>query len=161
MLHIRRATSDDADALWEMLEPVIRAGETYPLPDDMTRDDALTYWLSDEKSVFLAEENGSALGTYYLKANNLGGGAHVSNCGYITAVAVRGRGVASQMCEHSQEEARHLGFKAMQFNFVISTNSGAVALWQRLGFEIVGTLPGAFAHPTLGHVDAHIMFKTL
>jgi len=161
MLVIRRATSNDADALWTMLEPLIRAGETYPLPRDMTRDDALAYWLSDEKTVFIAEEDSVPLGTYYLKANNTGGGAHVSNCGYITAVAARGRGVASQMCEHSQEQARQQGFLAMQFNFVISTNTGAVALWQRKGFEIIGTLPGAFDHPGHGHVDAHILFKTL
>lgn len=161
MLTIRRTTPDDADALWGMLEPVIRAGETYPLPREMTREDALAYWLSDEKKTFIAEDEGAPLGTYYLKANNTGGGAHVSNCGYITAVAARGRGVASQMCDHSQEQARRLGFLAMQFNFVISTNTGAVALWQRMGFEIIGTLPGAFDHPALGHVDAHIMFKAL
>lgn len=161
MLVFRRATSDDADALWKMLEPVIRAGETYPLPRDMTREETLAYWLSGEKTTFIAKEDGAPLGTYYLKANSTGGGAHVSNCGYITAVAARGRGVASQMCEHSQEQARQHGFLAMQFNFVISTNTGAVALWRHMGFEIIGTLPGAFDHPALGHVDAHIMFKTL
>jgi len=161
MLTIRRATADDATALWAMLEPVIRAGETYPLPRDMTREEALAYWLSDEKTVFVAEEDGVALGTYYIKANTTGGGAHVANCGYITSVAARGRGVASQMCAHSQEEARRQGYRAMQFNFVIATNTRAVSLWQHMGFEIIGTLPGAFAHPTEGYVDAHVMFKPL
>jgi len=161
MLTIRPATSADADALWAMLEPVIRGGETYALPRDMGREDALAYWMAADKSTFTAEEDGVALGTYYMKANQMGGGAHVVNCGYVTGVAARGRGIAATMCEHSQDEARRQGYSAMQFNLVVSTNKGAVALWQRLGFDIIGTLPGAFDHPALGHVDAHIMFKTL
>lgn len=161
MLTIRPATSADADALWEMLEPVIRSGETYALPRSMSREDALAYWMAADKSTFTAEEDGVALGTYYMKANQMGGGAHVVNCGYVTGAEARGRGVAAAMCEHSQDEARRQGYSAMQFNLVVSTNKGAVALWQRLGFDIIGTLPGAFDHPALGHVDAHIMFKTL
>lgn len=161
MLTIRHATNADSDLIWDMLEPVIRAGETYALPRDLSREDAVAYWLAADKHTFVALEEGTALGTYYMKANQMGGGSHVANCGYVTSVEARGRGIAAAMCEHSQDEARRRGFTAMQFNLVVSTNTGAVALWQRLGFDIVGTSPGAFAHPTLGHVDAHIMFKTL
>ncbi|MEO0962807.1 MAG: GNAT family N-acetyltransferase [Pseudomonadota bacterium] len=161
MLTIRPATHADTDGIWGMLEPVIRAGETYALPRDFSREDALAYWLATDKHTFVALEGGALLGTYYMRANQMGGGSHVANCGYVTSVEARGRGAAATMCEHSQDVARRNGFTAMQFNLVVATNTGAVTLWQRLGFEIVGTLPGAFAHPTLGHVDAHIMFKTL
>jgi ribosomal protein S18 acetylase RimI-like enzyme len=101
------------------------------------------------------------LGTYYLKANQMGGGAHVCNCGYVTAEATRGKGVAGMLCAHSQDEARGRGFTAMQFNLVVSTNEGAVRLWQKLGFEIAGTLPKAFDHPAQGLVDAHVLYKLL
>jgi len=149
-------------AIWSMLEPVLRAGETYALPRDWSEDEALDYWFAPDKSVFLAEDDsGAALGVYYLKANQLGGGGHVCNCGYITASAAQGRGVARTMAEHSFIQARQLGFTAMQYNFVIGSNTRAVALWQRYGFEIVGTLPDAYDHPSLGFVEAHVMFKRL
>jgi ribosomal protein S18 acetylase RimI-like enzyme len=101
------------------------------------------------------------VGTYYLRANQAGGGDHVCNCGYVTSNASRRRGVARLMCQHSLAEASRIGFRAMQFNCVVSTNEGAVKLWKSLGFDIVGTLPGAFRHPTTGAVDAYVMFRTL
>src|SRR5215813_10457338 len=140
---------------------MIRAGDTYTLPHDMNRDDALAYWFSAEKETFVWEENGEVLGTYFLKANQQGGGAHVANCGYVTAAAAQGRGIARAMCLHSLERAKERGFRAMQFNFVVSTNTRAVELWKRLGFEIVGRLPGAYQHPELGFVDAFVMYKRL
>jgi ribosomal protein S18 acetylase RimI-like enzyme len=158
---IRPATREDDDRLWLILEPVIRAGETYPLPRDMTREDALGYWFQPGHSVFVAEESGDISGTYHLKANNKGGGAHVANCGYMTAPQARGKGIARAMCLHSLDEARARGFKAMQFNFVISTNDAAVHLWQDCGFEIVGRLPQVFAHPRHGSVDALVMHRML
>jgi ribosomal protein S18 acetylase RimI-like enzyme len=160
-LLIRRAKTVDHDAIWRILEPVIRAGETYPLPCDMTQADAIAYWMGPDHETFVAEKEGQVVGTYYLRANQLGGGAHVANCGYITASDAAGRGVGRQMCEHSLEYARRRGFGAMQFNFVISTNARAIRLWQRLGFDTVGRLPLAFNHPTHGYVDTLIMFRTL
>ena len=151
----------DADAIWAILEPTIRAGETYTLPREMTREAALAWWLASAHEVFLAEENGEPVGTYLLRANQQGGGAHVANCGYITAPHAAGRGVARAMCAHSLERARARGFRAMQFNFVVSTNERAVRLWQSFGFEIVGRLPAAFLHPTAGYVDALVMYRAL
>ncbi len=160
-MHIRLATPDDRDAIWRILEPIIRAGETYALPRDMTKDDALAYWMGDNRETFVAVADDEILGTYYLRANQLGGGAHVGNCGYVTAEVARGRGIARSMCEHSQELARERGFRAMQFNLVVASNEGAVKLWQTLGFAIVSRLPGAFSHPKLGYTDAFVMFKAL
>jgi L-amino acid N-acyltransferase YncA len=158
---IRPATDRDKDAIWAIMEPIIRAGETYTLPRDMDKGSALAYWFSADREVFVAEENGQIVGTYCLQANQKGGGAHVANCGYITAVTATGRGVARAMCAHSLDRARERGFRAMQFNFVISTNERAARLWQSFGFEIVGTLPQAFLHPTSGYVDAYVMYRDL
>ena len=158
---IRPAEPRDDDAIWAILEPTFRAGETYPIPRDISRVDALAYWRSPGHSVFVAEQDGRVLGTYYLRANNRGGGAHVANCGYMTAPEAYGRGVAQAMCAHSLDEARARGFRTMQFNFVIASNERAVKLWQSCGFAIVGTLPQVFAHPRLGLVDAYVMHRAL
>jgi ribosomal protein S18 acetylase RimI-like enzyme len=160
-MQIRAASVNDADAIWVILEPTIRGGETYTLPTDMPRQEALAYWMSREHEVFVAEEEADVLGTYFLRANQRGGGSHVANCGYITAVSAAGRGVGGAMCAHSLDHARVRGFTAMQFNFVVSSNERAVRLWQSFGFEIVGRLPGAFRHPTLGFVDALVMYRAL
>ena len=160
-LSIRAATAADHDAIWRILEPSFREGATYPLPRDISREDALTYWFAPGNAVFVAEAEDAIVGTYYLRPNNRGGGAHVANCGYITAREAFGRGVARTMCAHSMQEARHRGFMAMQFNFVISSNTRAVKLWQDFGFRIVGTLPGAFVHPERGAVDAYVMWREL
>jgi L-amino acid N-acyltransferase YncA len=160
-MEIRPAMPSDADAIWRILAPVFRAGETYTLPRDISRDDALAYWLSSEHRVFVAEEVGTLVGTYFLRTNQKGGGSHVANCGYVTATSATGRGIARAMCIHSLARARIGGFKAMQFNFVISTNERAVRLWQSLGFAIVGCLPAAFQHPTAGLVEAFVMHRFL
>src|SRR5207244_1944342 len=154
-------TGDDIEAIWRILEPTIRAGETYTLPRDMTQDAALAWWAAPDHEVFVAESAGEILGTYFLRPNQQGGGAHVANCGYITAPGAYGRGVARAMCEHSLECAKNRGFRAMQFNFVVSSNDRAVRLWQSFGFEIVGCLPEAFLHPKLGYVDAFVMYRRL
>ncbi|WP_363789542.1 N-acetyltransferase [Mesorhizobium sp.] len=158
---IRPATPADADAIWSMLEPVLLAGETYALPRDWNRDQGLGYWFSEGNEVFVSEDAGEIAGCYFLHANQRGGGAHVANCGYVTSAASTGRGIATAMCEHSLQRAAELGFRAMQFNFIISTNERAVKLWQRLGFAIVGTIPQAFDHPQLGYVDAFVMHRML
>ena len=158
---VRAALASDSDAVWAILEPVIRAGETYTLPREMGRREALAFWFAPSHEVFIAEDSGQAVGTYFLRPNQAGGGAHVANCGYITATAASGRGVARSMCAHSLDRARTRGFRAMQFNFVVAANERAVRLWQSLGFAIVGRLPEAFRHPSLGYVDAYIMHRML
>ena len=160
-MNIRRASRDDSGPLWAILEPIIRAGETYPLPRDMSRKAALAYWLSRLHTTFLAEDEAGVLGTYYIRANQSGGGAHVANCGYMVAEAARGQGIARQMCAHSLVEAKAMGFAAMQFNFVGANNERAVGLWTSMGFATVGRLPGVFNHPADGMVDALVMFRNL
>jgi ribosomal protein S18 acetylase RimI-like enzyme len=158
---IRRTTAEDAAAIWRIIGPTIRAGETYALPQDMSERAALDYWLGADRATFVAEVDGEVLGTYYIRPNQQGRGAHVCNCGYMTAAQATGRGVARTMCAHSLDQARASGFRAMQFNFVVSTNDRAVRLWRAMGFEIVGRLPGAFDHPTKGYVDALVMHLAL
>ena len=160
-MHIRPADMGDADSIWRVIGPTIRAGETYALDRDMSEADALAYWLGADRETFLAEDGGEVVGTYFLRANQTGGGRHVCNCGYITSAAATGRGVARAMCQHSLDHARQRGYRGMQFNFVVATNTRAVALWQSFGFEIVGRLPEAFHHPALGYVDALVMFRPL
>jgi ribosomal protein S18 acetylase RimI-like enzyme len=161
VITVRPSSLEDADTVWKILEPTIRAGETYTLPRDFTREQALEYWYAPNHETFVAEENGEILGAYYLRANQQGGGSHVANCGYMTAPWAAGRGVAGAMCSHSLDRARDRGFRAMQFNIVISTNEVAVRLWQKFGFEIVGRLPEAFHHPKQGYVDAFVMHRKL
>ncbi len=158
---IRAARKDDESAIWAIIGPVIRAGETYALPSGMSEAAALSYWMAPDRETFAAEENGRIVGTYYLRPNQAGGGDHVANCGYMTCAYARGRGVARQMCEHSLALAKARGFRAMQFNFVVSTNTAALHLWKSLGFEIVGRLPLAFRHPSQGYADAFVMFRAL
>jgi len=147
---------------WKIIEPVFRAGDTYSLATDITEQEAFKVWVKIPIGTWVAENSAQVIqGTYYLKANQPGQGSHVCNCGYIVAEAAQGKGIASAMCKHSQQEAVQLGFRAMQYNLVVSTNTGAVRLWQKLGFEIVGTLPEAFLHPSLGFVNAYVMYKKL
>jgi RimJ/RimL family protein N-acetyltransferase len=161
LLNIRVATSADEEAVWSIIEPILRAGETYALPRDWSRSDALLFWFSMDHEVFVVEDDTGVIGTYYLHANQRGGGAHVANCGYITAPHAGGRGVATAMCDHSLTQAAARGFRAMQFNFVVSTNDRAIRLWQRFGFNVVGTIPQAFKHPVLGFVDALVMHRPI
>jgi ribosomal protein S18 acetylase RimI-like enzyme len=160
-IHIRPARPGDSPAIWRALEPTIRAGETLALARDMTEAQALAYWSRSDHETFVAEADGEVVGTYYLRPNHAGGGKHVCNCGYVTSATATGRGVARAMCEHSLEQARRRGYRAMQFNFVVSSNKRAVALWKSMGFYVVGRLPGAFEHPALGYVDALVMFRAL
>ncbi|MGK2740691.1 N-acetyltransferase family protein [Tepidicaulis sp. LMO-SS28] len=161
-MRIRQAEQEDKAAIWRILEPMIREGETYPLAPDMTEWEALDYWFAGAHRVYVAEEeDGTLLGTYYLRANQPGQGAHVANCGYITAREARGKGIARAMCLHSFEEAKRLGFRAMQYNLVVATNAPALHLWQSCGMEITGRLKAAFRHPKEGYVDAFVMYREL
>ena len=161
MLQIRRAEAGDAAAIAAIILPIIREGATYALDPSLSEADALAYWMAPEKETFVAEEGGAVLGTYYLRPNQAGGGGHVCNCGYMTSGAAIGRGIARRMCGHSLAHARSRGYRAMQFNFVVSTNERAVKLWRSMGFEVVGRLPAAFLHPTAGYVDALVMYQDL
>lgn len=158
---IRPAEPRDAEAILRIVMPVIREGRTYALDPGMSEAEALAYWTSAEKETFVAEHDGVVVGTYYMRPNQAGGGAHVCNCGYMTGEPARGRGVARRMAEHSLAHARERGFRAMQFNFVVSTNERAVKLWISLGFVVVGRLPGAFRLPEGEYVDALVMYLEL
>ena len=158
---IRRATEADADAQWDILRVVLAAGDTYAWPTAPTREQGLALLHPPGGHTFVAEREGRIVGTYFLKANALGPGDHVANCGYMVAPAARGQGVGEALCRHSLDAARGLGFRAMQFNAVVSTNRGAIRAWQRCGFHIVGTVPGAFRHPVHGEVDIHVMHRLL
>jgi ribosomal protein S18 acetylase RimI-like enzyme len=160
-MRIRAATAADTDALWDILEPIVRACETFAIPRDMSRDDTLAWWRAPGHEVFVAEVDGNVLGTYFVHPNQLGPGSHVANCGYATAPWAGGRGIARAMCVHSLEHARARGYRSMQFNIVVSTNAPAVHLWTSMGFETLCRVPGAFEHPTLGDVDTLVMFRRL
>jgi ribosomal protein S18 acetylase RimI-like enzyme len=165
-MQIRRFTDTDWPAVWDLLQATFASGDTYAFAPDSSEAEIHRAWIEAPQSTWVAcsddeADDGALLGTYLLKPNQPGLGGHVCNCGYVVAPAARGRGVATALCEHSQQEAMARGYRAMQFNLVVSTNTRAVRLWQSLGFGIVGTLPGAFRHRELGFVDAHVMFKTL
>jgi RimJ/RimL family protein N-acetyltransferase len=154
-------TPEDFARFWPTFQAVVAAQETYAYDPALTQAQAQALWLELPAHTLVAEEDGVLLGSYYLKANAAGPGNHVCNCGYMVTEAARGRGVARLMCEHSQRLALASGFLAMQFNSVVATNSVAVALWEKLGFEVVGRLPKAYRHARHGLVDCLVMYKWL
>lgn len=161
MITISLFDNTDWPEVWAILKPVFRAGETYAYAPDIHEDAARNVWITAPKQTFVARNGSEILGTYYLKANQPGLGDHVCNCGYVVAASARGQGIAGKMCNHSQVAARNAGFHAMQYNLVAASNTGAVRLWQKMDFEIIGTLPQAFRHAKLGLTDAHVMYKIL
>src|SRR5262245_684593 len=160
-MKIRPATESDRDAIWKIFHSVVATGDTYAIEPNISRKTALQYWCGKNTHAYVAESGGRIMGTYILRPNQSGGGSHVANAAIMVASEARGRGVGRTMGEHCLDEARRLGFRAMQFNFVVSTNESAVRLWQELGFKIVGILPGAFHHPEKGYVDVYVMFRSL
>jgi L-amino acid N-acyltransferase YncA len=161
MLNIRTATDADRDATWNIFHDVVATGDTYVFDPSTSREDALAYWFAPETHTYVAEQDRHVVGSYILKPIRPGLGAHVSNASFMVATSARGVGIGRAMGEHCLNEARRLGFRAMQFNFVVSTNESAVHLWKELGFKIIGTLPGAFRHARKGYVDVHVMFRSL
>jgi L-amino acid N-acyltransferase YncA len=161
VLNIRPATDADRDAIWKIFKEVIAAGDTYPIDPDISREDAFAYWLQTGAYAFVAEQTEQIVGIYTMHPNQSGAGAHVANAAFMVPTFARGHGIGRAMGEHCLKEARRLGFRAMQFNFVVSTNESAVKLWQTLGMKIVGTLPGAFRHPQKGYVDVYVIFQQL
>lgn len=160
-VRIRRAHEADWPAIWSIFHAVVARGDTYMYDPDTSEAGARRAWLAPAVATYVAERDQEIVGTYLLRPNQGGPGSHVANAGYMVRPDAFGGGVGSAMCAHSLDEARAAGFRAMQFNAVVSTNTRAVALWQRHGFAIVGTVPGAFRHPELGFVDVHIMHRTL
>ena len=161
MLEIRAATEADHDAIWDIFHVIVAAGDTYAFDPKMSRNDALAYWFGAGTRTYVAENDGRVVGTYILKPNQVAAGSHVANAAFMVAPAARGLQVGRNMGERCLGEARRLGFRAMQFNFVVSTNTAAIHLWHELGFKITGTLPGAFRHPEKGYVDVYVMFRSL
>jgi ribosomal protein S18 acetylase RimI-like enzyme len=158
---VRPATEHDRDNIWRIMEPIIRAGETYSLPRDMSRDEALEHWFAPDRSVFVADEGGEIIGTYYLRANRPGPGAHVANAGFMVSDKTGSKGVGQALCDHALAIAKTRGFSAMQFNFVVASNDRAIRLWKRMGFAEIGRAPDAFQDPRLGLVDALVMYRKL
>lgn len=161
LMQIRETTESDFEKIWPIFHEIVSAGDTYAFSPNTPKAEAVHLWIHLPRQTYVAEEEGRILGTYYIKTNQAGPGSHVCNCGYMVASKARGRGLATSMCEHSQRIAIELGYLAMQFNFVAASNEGAVRLWQKLGFDIVGRLPLAFNHPSRGYVDALVMYKWL
>ncbi|MEY2550731.1 MAG: hypothetical protein QOG12_875 [Verrucomicrobiota bacterium] len=160
-LTIRDAQDSDRDAIWAIFRATVARGDAFVYDPNTQREEAMAYWFADGTRTYVAETDGRILGSYILRANRPGLGNHVANAGFMVDPVSRGSGVGRAMGEHALSEARRLGYRAMQFNFVISTNESAVHLWQQLGFKIVGTLPGAFRHAQKGFVDAYVMFRSL
>jgi len=158
---IRSAHSADFEQIWSFFSQIVSAGETYAYDPSMSYEQAQVTWMQLPQQTWVFEDQGRVLGSYYLKNNQAGFGDHVCNCGYMVDPEARGQGIASALCEHSLKQARSLGFEAMQFNFVVSSNTAAVRLWQKFGFEVVGRLPKAFRHPQQGYVDALVMYRWL
>ena len=159
---IRKYRKSDWIEVWQIIEKVFREGETYAYPPEISEEDAHKVWIELPKETYVAIGKDSKIhGTYYIKANQPALGSHVCNCGYIVSETARGKGLATRMCEHSQEAAKGLGYRAMQYNLVVSTNEDAIRLWEKLGFIIVGSLPKAFKSKSAGYVDAFIMYKEL
>ncbi len=160
-MKIRPALNADHDAIWNIFHEIIAAGDTYAFDPQMPREEALAYWFRADTHTYIAERNGGVVGTYILRPNQSGPGSHVANAAFMVALDAEGAGVGRRMAEHCLSEARRMGFRAMQFNFVVSTNNRAIPLWDQLGFKIVGTLPGAFRHPEKGYVDVYVMYRSL
>lgn len=159
---IRPFAEHDWPELWALMHPVFAAADTYPYSPEISEDEARREWIDTKRATYVAIDSSErVVGTYYIKDNQPALGAHVCNCGYIVSRAARGQGIGAEMCEHSQAEARRLGYRCMQYNLVVSTNTAAIAAWEKEGFTTVGTLPDAFRHPTLGYVDALVMYKRL
>ncbi|HEV3384593.1 MAG TPA: N-acetyltransferase [Gemmata sp.] len=161
MITIREATEADWPAIWAIFQIIAAEGDVFAYDESTTEVVARKLWFDPPVVCFVAEEDGRVVGSYFLRTNQPGRGSHVANGGYMVVPEWRGRGAASAMCEHSIATARHLGFTAMQFNFVIESNAAALRVWQKHGFAVVGRLPLAFRHKELGFVDALVMYRTL
>lgn len=161
MITIRKSLSDDTNQLWNIFQSVVRSGDTYAFAPNITKKEALSYWMGVDKHCYVAEYEDTIAGTYIIKDNQPGLGSHIANASFMVCPKFQGKSIGKTMGQHALIEAKTLGYAAMQFNLVISTNLAAINLWQKLGFKIIGTIPNAFNHQQYGMVDAHIMFREL
>ncbi len=161
MVEIKLARDEHFEDIWLIIHDILKRGDTYPFDPNTTREQAFQIWMKKPEATYVAYYNSKIVGTYYIKPNQPGLGSHVCNAGYMVASRARGKGIGRAMCRHSLDEARRLGFKAMQYNLVVCTNKGAVKLWQDLGFKIIGQLPKVFNHSREGLVDAFVMYQWL
>ncbi len=160
-MNIRRACEADHERIWEMFQQAILGGNTYVFDETTTREEAIAYWTGQGVECFVAEESGNVTGAHTLRPNRPGRGSHIANASFMVCPKARGKGVGEALGRHALEEARRQGFKGIQFNFVVSTNTAAVKLWEKLKFDIIGTVPGGFRHASLGLVDVYIMYREL
>ena len=160
-MNIREAKQNDYDAVWDIFKRVIKTGDTYVFNPNTEKKDLAKHWFAPYMKTYVAEERNQIVGTYIIKPNQIDLGSHVANCSYMVDPNAQGKGVGKLLCEHSIENANQLGYKAIQFNIVVSTNEAAVKLWEKYGFTIIGTIPNGFKHRLFGLVDAHIMYKEL
>lgn len=158
---IRPAADADWPLIWALFRRAAESGEVFAYDEYTTEETARKLWFDAPATAFVCEVDGTFAGTYYVRPNQPGRGAHVANAGYMVELAFRGRGLAASMCEHSLGTARERGFTAMQFNFVVSTNAAAVRAWQKCGFAVAATLPGAYRHRDSGFVDVFVMWRAL
>ncbi|MEM7299107.1 MAG: N-acetyltransferase [Bacteroidota bacterium] len=160
-MKIRKASYHDYDDIWEIFSEVISSGDTYVFSEHTPKEDLKKHWFGENMQTYVIEDQGLILGTYILKPNHVGRGKHIANASYMIKGSVRGKGLGGLLCAHSVEEAKKAGFKAMQFNLVVATNEGAIKMWKKYGFEIVGTIPNAFDHAKKGLIDAFVMHRSL
>jgi L-amino acid N-acyltransferase YncA len=161
-VEIREARADDWGQIWPILRETVRAGETYAYPPDLTCEQGRTAWMTEPPgATVVAVSDGAVLGTARMGPNRPGPGAHVGTASFLVPSQARGRGVGRALATYVVDWHRRHGFRAIQFNAVVETNTAAVALWTSLGFTVVGTVPGAFRHPTHGYVGLHVMHLPL
>lgn len=163
-MYFSEMTKSDFEQFWPVFKRIIQAQETYAFDPDMDVEAAYQIWCVTPHKTYIVKthaESQDILGSFYIKPNAAGPSKHIANCGYMVNPNSRGQGIARLMCEFSQQRAIELGYTAMQFNSVVSSNTVAVKLWEKLGYKIIGTIPDAFCHPSLGYVDAYIMYKSL
>jgi ribosomal protein S18 acetylase RimI-like enzyme len=160
-LTIRKAESQDENEIWNILKEVISKGDSFAFDPNSPKEKMMAYWMEPEKRTYVAVLDDTLVGSFFIKANQPGLGSHIANAGYMTSPLAVGKGIGKAMGQFSLEEAKRLGYKAMQFNIVVKSNERAVRLWQSLGFNIIGEIPEAFNHQTLGMTNAYIMYQKL
>lgn len=160
-LTIRHLSENEFDLVWPIFSAVIREGKTYSYDPALTLEQGRAIWFSPEKTPFVALEHDRPVGTFYLRANQLGLGNHIANGGFMVAQGECGKGIGTAMAQRMVEEARKAGYYGMQFNFIVADNERSLRIWNRLGFDIVGTVPDAFRHSEKGYMPVHVLYKKL
>jgi L-amino acid N-acyltransferase YncA len=161
LFHIRKATIQDQDAIWNILQPIIKKGAAFAYHPLTTKEEMIAYWCDAKKHTYVALVDDSIAGTFFIQDNQPGLGSHIANAGYAVSERYGAKGLGRFMGVYSLEEAKRLGYTAMQFNLVVKSNEKAVNLWKELQFEVIGEIPDAFHHSTQGPTNAFIMYRRL